>query len=141
MSVLKFKKISENAVIPDQKTSGSCGFDLTCIAEHKVISPITKMYKTGLIVVPLDGFHTEIVPRSSIIKTGYVLANSVGIIDNDYRGELLIVLTKIDESKPDLVVPFCVTQLLLRKDYEFTVSIVDEISETVRGNGGFGSTN
>lgn len=137
---LCFKKLRPDAVVPEQKTAFASGFDLTCIATAKVIGHRTTLYHTGLAVMPPHGYHTEIFPRSSIVKTGYILANSIGLIDNDYRGELLVALTKVDETLPDLVPPFCLTQLVLRKSESFQVELVEDLTTTVRGHGGFGST-
>ena len=106
----------EKAVLPSKAHPTDTGYDLTAIKVHKKISEITTMYDTGLIVKPSEGFYTEIIPRSSIYKTGYILANSTGVIDYSYRGHLFMVLTKVDASKPDLEVPFCKCQLVVRKN-------------------------
>jgi dUTP pyrophosphatase len=97
------------------------------------------MYDTGIAVCPPDGYYTEVVPRSSLSKTGYMLANSVGIIDSSYRGSIKVVVTG-DESLKSLELPFKGFQLVVRKQYHANFAEVDTIDETARGDGGFGST-
>jgi dUTP pyrophosphatase len=95
---LKVKKTCENAVIPTRGTPFSVGYDLTVIGVFKKIDDKTVLYDTGLQVEPPEGYYTEILPRSSLVKTGYMLSNSVGVIDSDYRGNLLIALTKVNQE-------------------------------------------
>ena len=99
------------------------------------------MYDTGITCCPPPGYYTEIVARSSIVKTGYILTNGIGIIDPSYRGTLRICLTKVDDTKPDITVPFRLAQLIVRKIENIDIIKVQELSETDRGDGGFGSTN
>ncbi len=82
------------------------------------------------------------VARSSISKTGYIVTNSVGIIDNQYRGELLVALTKIDDSKPDLELPVRIAQLIPRQWLDLQpVNVTGvELTSEERGEAGWGST-
>lgn len=134
-----FKRILQDAVVPKKGTEYSVGYDLTAIRVHSKVGNTT-FYGTGLQVKTDEGYYTEILPRSSLSKTGYVLANSVGVIDPDYRGELLIALTKVDSSMPDLVVPFTRCQLIVRELCSYDLEEVEELDKTVRNDGGFGST-
>ena len=84
----------------------------------------TFMYDTGISVEPPCGYYTEIVPRSSIVKTGYIMTNSIGIIDPTYRGTLKICVTRIDDTLPELTIPFKKFQLIVRKMYNFKVKDV-----------------
>jgi dUTP pyrophosphatase len=113
---------------------------LTAISVYKKLSDRTTLYDTGIKVQPPFGYYTEIVPRSSLSKTGYVLSNSVGTIDSDFRGRLLISLTRVDDGFPELTLPFTRCQLILRKHEDYTIRQVDSLSDTQRGCGGFGST-
>jgi dUTP pyrophosphatase len=139
MHKILFVRNHEDAVIPTRGTELSVGYDLTCIKVHKNLG-MTTLYDTGISVKPPPGYYTEIVPRSSISKTGYILANGVGIIDEDYRGNLLVALTKIDDKKEDLKLPFVACQLLLKKAEYCNLEEVQNLDETERGAGGFGST-
>ena len=142
--LLLFKKTEHNAVIPTKAHPSDTGYDVTLIrvskdmsipgSEQKII-----MYDTGIAVCPPDGYYTEVVPRSSLTKTGYMLANSVGIIDSSYRGSIKVVVSG-DNSLDDLTLPFKGFQLILRKLEEADVVEVDDLDATVRGDGGFGSS-
>ena len=142
--LLLFKKTEHNAVIPTKAHPSDTGYDVTLIrvskdmsipgSEQKII-----MYDTGIAVCPPDGYYTEVVPRSSLTKTGYMLANSVGIIDSSYRGSIKVVVSG-DNSLDDLTLPFKGFQLILLKLEEAYVVEVDDLDATVRGDGGFGSS-
>lgn len=141
MSIL-FKSHDERAIIPSRAGENEVGYDLTIIEKVKDMSGNTAMYDSYISVQPPDGVYFEIVPRSSISKTGYILTNSVGIIDPSYRGTLKVVLTKIDETKPNIELPNKRFQLIPRTFISnmFEPKSVDELSNTHRGKGGFGST-
>lgn len=129
-----------NAVIPTKAYHSDVGYDLTAISVFKQISQRTALYDTGLKMSAPDGYYLEILPRSSLSKTGYMLSNSVGIIDPQYTGNLLIALTKVDDSMPDLEVPFCRCQLVVRKAEMFGMVRVESLVASARGDGGFGSS-
>jgi dUTP pyrophosphatase len=137
---IKFIKTNKLSVTPTKAYSSDVGYDLTVFEVYKKISDKTTIYNTGIIVIPPDGYYTKIVPRSSISKTGYILSNNVGIIDSTYTGNLLIALTKVDDSMPDLKCPFTRCQLILEKCIYSEMIEVSEIPKTKRSNGGFGST-
>ena len=140
MSTLKFVKTDKRAVTPSRAHDTDIGYDLTAIDVYKVLSDKTILFETGIAVQPPEGMYTEILPRSSITKTGYMLANSVGVIDPPYRGSLKIAVRKIDDSFPDLEPPFCKFQLIMRKAHLYNLEEVESLDETVRGKGGFGSS-
>lgn len=148
---LKFYKLDESAIIPTRGTSESVGYDLTPVRIHK-ISERTIFFGTGLAVIPPKGYYTEIVPRSSISKLqiggkNVMQANSIGIVDSDYRGELIIAFrvdgdlheATITEGAKNLL-GTRIAQLLVKKAEVLDVEEVDSLDETERGAGGFGST-
>lgn len=137
--LIQVKKSHPDAVLPSKNNVNDAGYDLTLIGEHKRINNVV-LYKTGVHVQAPKGMYFDLVPRSSIIKTGYILANSVGIIDADYTGEILVPLIKIDEDMPDLEMPIRLMQLIPRKYYNFDVVEVDELRKTYRSDKGFGSS-
>jgi dUTP pyrophosphatase len=104
--------------------------------------PITKLYRTGIKLEIPVGYYVEIVPRSSLSKTGYMMANSIGIIDCSYKGELLVALAKINRNALDIQFPFRCCQLIMRKQiFADMVEIQQtELTDSNRGEGGFGST-
>lgn len=137
---LDVKRTDPDAVIPTRAYSLDIGYDLTAIRFKKSYTERTSLWDTGLQIRPPIGYYVEIVPRSSLSKTGYVLANSVGTVDPQYRGNLYIALTKVDDSAPDLEAPFTKVQLVLRKANFYNVTEVATLDDTDRGDGGFGST-
>lgn len=147
--ILKFMKIDERAVTPSKANFSDVGYDLTIIGVEKTINSSTILCKTGIkLDIPI-GYYVEIVPRSSIIKSGYMLANSIGIIDCSYRGELFVALAKIDKGSADLVFPMKCCQLIMRRQIFPTlldvtgvtgVKGVTKVDKSKRNEGGFGSS-
>ena len=149
-----FTVLSNLAEIPQYETTFSAGMDLTIVKEVKKLSADVTLYDTDLKVTVPHGYHTEIVGRSSISKTGHMLANNIGIIDSDYQGHLLIALYHYDKTKPAIQLPQRVAQLILRKTERLPVSVImmddthsilsidlkDNVAQIERGAGGFGST-
>ena len=138
--IIKCVKRHKDAILPSRAHQTDVGYDLTAIRKHKVLENGAILYDTGIAVKPPSGFYIEIVPRSSISKTGYMLANSVGTIDPDYTGNLYIALVKVTPTAPELRLPFTKCQFVLRKAYYGVVEEVDHLCSTERGAGGFGST-
>lgn len=134
------------AILPTQAHSTDVGYDLTLIDVAKQIDQYTALYETGIIVKPPVGYYFEIVPRSSLSKSGYMLSNSVGIIDCTYTGSLKVALTRVTtyvcDSKINLnmILPSKCVQLILRKQYSTAFMVVESVNETERGQGGFGSS-
>jgi dUTP pyrophosphatase len=138
--MIKVLKLESAAVLPSRAHASDIGYDLTAININKRLENGVILYGTGLSVSPPDGWYTEIVPRSSLSKTGHIIANSVGVIDPHYTGELLIAVIKIDVNSPPLELPFCKFQLIIRKSETVEIEEVQSLSDTDRGSGGFGST-
>lgn len=137
-----FTKTRKDAVIPKKSRPTDVGYDITIIGIEKEFGD-TKLYNTGIKIKVPYGYYLDLVPRSSIIKTGYIQANSIGIIDPTYSGEILVALTKLDKNMPDLQLPLRIGQLIPREivNIEFIqVDSLDELHQTSRGKGGFGST-
>lgn len=146
---LQFIKHDEKAVTPTKATMSDVGWDLTVIKRYhpkpkpgKYISKNLYMYDTGISIVPPDGFSVDVLPRSSLSTSGFVLANSVGIIDPSYTGTFLIALIKHDSDAPDLELPFKGFQMVVRKVYYTSMveKVKTDLVETIRGAGGFGSS-
>lgn len=140
---VKIKKLNEEAILPKYATNKSAGADLcACIDKEVVIKPFSQVtINTGLAIEIPDGFVGLIFPRSGLsTKKGLALANKVGVIDSDYRGEWLIVL--YNQSNQDQVIgPHeRVAQFVLMPYYKAEFILTDELSVTERNTGGFGST-
>lgn len=141
---LKIKKVRENAKIPTRATEGSAGMDLyACIDEPITLKKgDTAIIPTG-IAIGLDNKNlcAFVYARSGLaIKHGIGLLNSVGVIDSDYRGEICVgVINQIDE--PYTIEPNeRIAQMVIQPVEIPEIIEVDELDDTVRGAGGFGST-
>lgn len=144
------------------------GYDIWITKVHKRLTQRTTLYRTGVHIEPSAQFYVCLVPRSSISKTGYMISNSMGIIDQLYQGEILVSLTRIDDKDPNnqplptieerlRTGPIRVAQLIMNPAIHFNIhqmsmeetssGVVSEaVSEAVpkanqaRGSQGFGST-
>lgn len=134
-------KVDERAVLPSKEKMSDVGYDLTIIKESKKWHNDITLYDTGIRINIEHGYYAEVVPRSSLSKSGYMLANSVGIIDPSYRGNILVALVKVDKSAPDIELPFRCCQLIFKKQVNMDIQEVDrDFETTTRAEGGFGST-
>jgi deoxyuridine 5'-triphosphate nucleotidohydrolase len=147
--LLKIYKADADAVVPSKNNYSDAGLDLTIIKEYKRMNSDTVLYDTGIKLEIPNGYYVEIVPRSSISRSGYMLANSVGIIDQGYTGNLYVALRKINKDCEDLVMPYKCCQIIMKKQIYPKIVIEDLVragadsrsdSATSRGSGGFGST-
>jgi dUTP pyrophosphatase len=164
----KVKKISDKAVLPTRAHETDSGWDLTVTGIDKIKGD-TIFFKTGLQVKPPAGHYFEIYPRSSIAPLPLMLANSVGIIDSSYRGELIVAIRVLHaemglsnervtypsgminalDARPASITEVAnlilgkkpkIAQMILRKMIDTTFEEVEDVEETDRGAGGFGST-
>lgn len=144
--IIKFKKLEENAVTPYRGTDYSAGYDLTATSrfedEHGNI-----VYGTGIAMEIPEGYVGLVFPRSSISKKGISLANCVGVIDADYRGEITAKFKgalPINRMNPNPIdcykVGERICQIVIVPFVNVRWDEVDELSNTKRGTGGYGST-
>lgn len=141
---IKFTKLNKNAVSPQRATDEAAGYDLSAVIEQKGIflSPEeSKMISTGIAVEIPRGYVGLLFGRSGLgCKENLRLANCVGVIDSDYRGEIKVCLYN-DSSVNKLVENGTrIAQLVIVPHLSVEMVEVDELSNTVRGEGGFGST-
>ena len=138
---VNIKKLDERATIPTYGTEYSAGADLYSIEAVTVEPHKTVLVHTGLALEIPEGYAGLIFARSGLAcKRGLAPANKVGVIDADYRGEIMVALHNHTEAPVSIDAGERVAQLaimpFLKADFELT----DELSDTVRGAGGFGST-
>lgn len=136
---IKCLKTRKDAVLPFKNRASDTGYDLTCIEILKETEDII-YYTTGIKVQMPFGWACDIRPRSSISKTDYVLANSIGTIDRTYLGEIIIALRKTKNNTQKLELPFRIAQLVPYPVVHLDVIEVDELNETERGKSGFGAS-
>jgi len=136
----KIKKLHPNAVIPSYSKEGDAGMDITAT---EIIGNTTSQvtYGTGIAVEIPKGYVGLVFPRSSIRKMELELSNSVGVIDSGYRGEIQATFNKtngLDSIKYD--VGDRIVQIMVIPYPNVVFTEVEELSDSERGNGGFGST-
>jgi dUTP pyrophosphatase len=142
---IKFKRLSEKAVKPIRATKGSAGFDLTSThvtTEVSECGQIILVYHTDLAIEIPEGYVALMFPRSSISKKSIRLCNSVGVIDSDYRGEVMgkfVVTTDVIPALYKEGERFA--QLVIVPTFVEDFVETEELTETERKTGGFGSTN
>ncbi len=143
MTVLKIQRLPHNVNVPEYKTEGAAGMDLcAAIAEPIVLKPLErKLIPTGLKIELEHGYEAQIRPRSGLsIKHGISLINCVGTVDEDYRGEVCIPLVNLSNQSYVIQPGERVAQMIIAKYEQAKIEVVTELSDTVRGEGGFGST-
>lgn len=137
---VKIKKLNSNVIIPSYAKSGDAGMDLiaTKILNH---TPTQITYGTDIAMEIPEGFVGLVFPRSSIRKTDLSLSNSVGVIDSGYRGEIQATFNKQGGISAKIYeVGDRIAQIIIIPYPEVEFEEVEELSNTERGEGGFGST-
>lgn len=140
---LKILKLDENVTIPCYQTEGAAGMDLCAFLDKPVTlqSLERKLIPTGLKIELPQGFEAQIRPRSGMsIKHGITLINCVGTIDEDYRGEVCVPLVNLSKEAFTIQNGDRVAQMVIAPVTKAEISVVAELSDTQRGEGGFGST-
>ena len=138
---LKIKKLSESAVIPEYKTDGASGMDLSSTERVTLMPFERKLVPTGLAIQLEQGFEAQLRPRSGTsIKHGLTLINCVGTIDSDYTGEIFIPMINLSSTPYTIEIGERVAQMVISRYTSVGIKIVGELDETERGSGGFGST-
>ena len=140
---LKVKKLRKEAILPTYGSEFSAGADLyACLSEEVVIAPgETVMIPTGLAMEIPVGYGGFIYARSGLsVKKGLAPANKVGVIDADYRGEIMVALYNQSGEKRSVLHGERVAQLVIAPFLKVSFEESEELADTVRGAGGFGST-
>lgn len=137
----KFSKTRKDAVIPFKERVSDSGYDLTLLEKINEVGVIS-FYDTGIKIEPPYGYYCDLVPRSSIVKSGYMMANGFGVIDRSYMGNIIIPLIKVDPNAPELLLPNRLVQIIPREIVHFEIIEVslEELQKTHRNEGGFGTT-
>ena len=139
---VKIKKLSEKAVIPTYGSPYSAGADLYSAMDEITIAPgETVLVKTGLALELPIGYAGLIYARSGLAsKRGLAPANKVGVVDCDYRGEVMVALHNHSNVPQTVAAGERIAQLVIAPYIVADFEETDELSDTVRGEGGFGST-
>lgn len=141
---MKIKIINKSAhALPKYQTELSAGMDISANLEENITlkSLERKLIPTGLFLELPAGFEAQIRPRSGLaIKNGITVLNSPGTIDADYRGEIGVILVNLSASDFTIQNGDRIAQMVIAKYETAQFDEVEELTETARGNGGFGST-
>ena len=140
---VKLKKLNEEAIIPTYGSAFSAGADLyACLEGPITIHPKeTILVKTGIALEIPEGYAGLIYARSGLAsKKGLAPANKVGVIDSDYRGEIMVALHNHSMQEQIVEPKERIAQLVVTPFLSVSFEEVDELTETSRGSGGFGST-
>ena len=143
MTVLKIEKLPHNKVLPEYKTDGAAGMDLcAAIDEPVVLNPLErKLIPTGLKIELEHGYEAQIRPRSGMsIKHGITLINCVGTVDEDYRGEVCVAVVNVSNESYTIQPQERIAQMVISRVEQAKIEVVAQLTETSRGEGGFGST-
>lgn len=140
---IEFAKLDPDAIIPTKGSPQAAGWDLYALEEITVKRNVSSMIKTGLAIAIPNGWEGQIRCRSSLGKKGMIMPNGIGTIDSDYRGELMVLATWIGEGDEFIIDKGeRVAQLLFSRvpKVNFVERKFEELGNTVRGEGGFGSS-
>ncbi|MBP9477015.1 MAG: dUTP diphosphatase [Sebaldella sp.] len=135
--------IENNVEIPKYMTEGSAGLDVSANIEEEIELKSLERYlvPTGIKLEIPVGFEIQVRPRSGLaFKHGVTVLNTPGTIDSDYRGEIKVLLINLSNETYKIQPKERVGQLILSKIYHSDFKVMDELSETIRGEGGFGHT-
>lgn len=141
---MNIKLLSDKAVVPSKGSSLAAGYDLYSTESHTINPGERKVFKTGISLAIPQGYYGRIAPRSGLaVKHGIdILA---GVIDSDYRGEIMVSL--INLSSESLTLPIikdgketAIAQIIFEKHHNVNFDVVENLDTTFRGSGGFGST-
>lgn len=137
--IVKIVNKSSNP-LPEFKTQGSAGMDICAAVAHVIEPNDFKLISTGIFLEIPQGYECQVRSRSGLANKGVSVLNSPGTIDSDYRGEIKVIL--INQSSASYIVSpgDRIAQLVFNKIEQPELYVVEELSSTERGEGGFGST-
>ncbi|GAA9704447.1 dUTP diphosphatase [Helicobacter pylori] len=138
---IKVQKIHPNALIPKYQTEGSSGFDLHAVEEVTIKPHSVGLVKIGICLSLEVGYELQVRTRSGLALNHQVMVlNSPGTVDNDYRGEIKVILANLSDKDFKVQVGDRIAQGVVQKTYKAEFIECERLDETSRGSGGFGST-
>ena len=143
MKKIQIKKLSNEVITPKYETLGSSGMDLAAYIEQDVVinSGDKALVPTGFSLSVPQGYEVQIRPRSGLAaKKGITVLNTPGTIDADYRGEIKVILINLSKDKFTIKNGERIAQMVVCPVEKVSLEEVQELSQTNRGTGGFGST-
>lgn len=143
MQQLKVKKLMEDAVVPSYGSEFAAGADLYACSDKtiEIAAGQTVLVPTGIAMQIPEGYGGFIYARSGIAaKRGLAPANKVGVVDSDYRGEVMVALHNHSDKTQQIEPYERIAQMVIAPFLKVDFEVADELDDTVRGAGGFGST-
>ncbi|PDW23997.1 dUTP diphosphatase [Helicobacter pylori] len=138
---IKIQKIHPNALIPKYQTEGSSGFDLHAVEEVTIKPHSVGLVKIGIRLSLEVGYELQVRTRSGLALNHQVMVlNSPGTVDNDYRGEIKVILANLSDKDFKVQIGDRIAQGVVQKTYKAEFIECERLDETSRGSGGFGST-
>ncbi|WP_120923821.1 dUTP diphosphatase [Helicobacter pylori] len=138
---IKIQKIHPNALIPKYQTEGSSGFDLHAVEEVMIKPHSVGLVRIGICLSLEVGYELQVRTRSGLALNHQVMVlNSPGTVDNDYRGEIKVILANLSDKDFKVQVGDRIAQGVVQKTYKAEFIECERLDETSRGSGGFGST-
>lgn len=137
---IKIKKLNKNVELPKQSTQGAAGMDFYLSQPVRFEPNCSKKVPLGVAMEIPEGYVMLLIPRSSTWKTPLRMPNSIGVIDSDYRGEICALLHNTSDRTFAAEAGERLVQGVITYAPRVQIQEVDELSETSRGVGGFGST-
>ncbi len=138
---IKIQKIHPSALIPKYQTEGSSGFDLHAVEEVTIKPHSVGLVKIGICLSLEVGYELQVRTRSGLALNHQVMVlNSPGTVDNDYRGEIKVILANLSDKDFKVQVGDRIAQGVVQKTYKAEFIECERLDETSRGSGGFGST-
>ncbi len=138
---LKIKKISQEAITPNYAHPGDAGLDLFSNMDATILPSETILIKTGISIELPTGYEAQVRPRSGLaLKNAITVLNTPGTIDSGYRGEVGVIIINHGKLPFEITKGTKIAQMVINRFVEASVEIVDELTDTSRSSGGFGST-
>jgi dUTP pyrophosphatase len=132
------KKLNPEAIIPDRKTFGSAGYDISSLIDHTIPVGSSKLIDTGLAFTVPNGTYGQLAPRSGLSCKGIFV--NAGVIDRDYTGHVKVLLFNFGNEDFEIKKGDRIAQLIIKKIETPEITEVDELDLTERGENGFGSS-
>lgn len=143
MVELKILKLEHNKVLPEYKTKGASGMDLSAAIESAItLAPLERrLIPTGIKIELPIGYEAQVRARSGLsIKHGITLINAIGTVDSDYRGEICVPLVNLSNEPYTILPNDRIAQMVICKVEQAKIVVQEELADSERGEGGFGST-
>ncbi|MFP4486555.1 MAG: dUTP diphosphatase [Campylobacterales bacterium] len=138
---VRIKKLCTEAIIPAYQSDEAAGFDLHSVEELTLKKGERRAVKTGLAMQIDKGYELQVRARSGLaLKHGIALVNAPGTVDSDYRGEIMVILVNLGDEDFSIKIGDRIAQAVLKEVVQAEIFEVEELEDSSRGKGGFGST-